>query len=129
MTAGTRRPRFQNGSFGYTDPRHCSRNDPTGQNCWLFNTNPDGFYESSPVVVRVHRREFVVHCLTAACSTVLAGAIKALFAHTDTRLIVSRVQFVPQDTAKLIEMQGGPERFISRLDFIFDQVCHAIYAT
>lgn len=31
-------------------------------------------------------------------------------------------QFVPQDTAKLIELQGGPEKFVDRLDFIFDQV-------
>lgn len=31
-------------------------------------------------------------------------------------------QFVPQDTAKLIELQGGPEKFVARLDFIFDQV-------
>jgi len=28
---------------------------------------------------------------------------------------------VPQDMAKLIELQGGNEKFISRLDFIFDQ--------
>lgn len=31
-------------------------------------------------------------------------------------------QYVPQDTAKLIELQGGNEKFISRLDFIFNQV-------
>ena len=48
---GFMQPRFQNGSFGSTDPRHCSVHDPTGSNCFLFNTNPDGFYESSPIVV------------------------------------------------------------------------------
>jgi putative alpha-1,2-mannosidase len=28
---------------------------------------------------------------------------------------------VPQDTAKLVELQGGPEKFVSRLNFIFEQ--------
>ncbi|TBU57549.1 glycoside hydrolase family 92 protein [Dichomitus squalens] len=74
-------PRFQNGSFGSTDPRHCSVHDPTGSNCFLFNTNTDGFYESSPIVYS---------------------------------------QFAPQDTAKLIELQGGNDNFIHRLDFIFN---------
>ena len=31
-------------------------------------------------------------------------------------------QFAPHDTAKLIELQGGNEAFIHRLDFIFDKV-------
>ena len=31
-------------------------------------------------------------------------------------------QYVPQDNAKLIELQGGADKFIARLDFIFDQV-------
>ncbi|KAL1948226.1 hypothetical protein VTO73DRAFT_12301 [Trametes versicolor] len=79
---GMVQPRFVNGSFGFTDPRHCSPNDPTGSTCFLFNQNFDGFYESSPIVYS---------------------------------------QFVPQDTAKLIELQGGPEKFVARLDFIFDQ--------
>lgn len=30
-------------------------------------------------------------------------------------------QYVPQDTAKLIELQGGVESFVKRLDFIFEQ--------
>ncbi|KAI9068178.1 glycoside hydrolase family 92 protein [Trametes sanguinea] len=81
VVSGMVQPRFANGSFGFTDPNHCSPNDPTGANCFLFNTNFDGFYESSPVVYS---------------------------------------QFVPQDTAKLIELQGGPEKFVARLDFIFD---------
>ncbi|KAI0771303.1 glycoside hydrolase family 92 protein [Trametes elegans] len=79
---GMMQPRFMNGSFGFTDPRHCSSNDPTGANCFLFNTNFDGFYEASPIVYS---------------------------------------QFVPQDTAKLIELQGGADKFVARLDFIFDQ--------
>ncbi|OJT03621.1 hypothetical protein TRAPUB_5649 [Trametes pubescens] len=79
---GMVQPRFVNGSFGFTDPRHCSPNDPTGSTCFLFNQNFDGFYESSPIVYS---------------------------------------QFVPQDNAKLIELQGGPEKFVARLDFIFDQ--------
>ncbi|KAI0649687.1 glycoside hydrolase family 92 protein [Trametes meyenii] len=79
---GMVQPRFANGSFGFTDPSHCSPNDHSGDNCFLFNTNFDGFYESSPVVYS---------------------------------------QFVPQDTAKLIELQGGADKFVSRLDFIFDQ--------
>ncbi|KAI0767769.1 glycoside hydrolase family 92 protein [Fomes fomentarius] len=82
QVVGMMQPRFLNGSFGFTDPRHCSVNDPTGANCFLFNTNFDGFYESSPIVYS---------------------------------------QFVPQDTAKLVELQGGPEKFISRLDYIFDR--------
>ena len=32
------------------------------------------------------------------------------------------IQYVPQDNAKLIELQGGADKFIARLDFIFDQV-------
>lgn len=52
-TIWTTQPRFVNGSFGFTDPRHCSPNDPTGSTCFLFNQNFDGFYESSPIVVRI----------------------------------------------------------------------------
>ncbi|KAI0634493.1 glycoside hydrolase family 92 protein [Trametes polyzona] len=75
-------PRFFNGTFGFTDPIHCSPNDHSGQTCFLFNQNFDGFYESSPTVYS---------------------------------------QFVPQDTAKLIELQGGPDKFVARLDYIFDK--------
>ncbi|KIJ55604.1 glycoside hydrolase family 92 protein [Sphaerobolus stellatus SS14] len=67
------------GTFTYTDPRHCSRNDPTHSTCYLDYNNLDGFYESSPVV------------------------------------------YIPHDTAKLIELQGGNEKFIKRLDIIFDE--------
>lgn len=28
---------------------------------------------------------------------------------------------MPHDTAKLIELQGGPDKFVSRLDWIFDK--------
>lgn len=31
-------------------------------------------------------------------------------------------QYVPHDTAKLIELQGGDEKFIERLDFMFEEV-------
>lgn len=31
------------------------------------------------------------------------------------------LQFVPHDTAKLIELQGGNESFVNRLDFIFNE--------
>ena len=31
-------------------------------------------------------------------------------------------QYVPHDTAKLIELQGGAEPFVERLDFIFKEV-------
>jgi putative alpha-1,2-mannosidase len=32
------------------------------------------------------------------------------------------IQFVPQDNARLIELQGGADDFIERLDFIIDNV-------
>lgn len=32
------------------------------------------------------------------------------------------MQYVPQDTAKLIELQGGPDKFVQRLDWIFENV-------
>ncbi|KZT08230.1 glycoside hydrolase family 92 protein [Laetiporus sulphureus 93-53] len=79
---GMMQPRFLNGTFNYTDPRHCSVNDPTQSTCYLNAANKDGFYESSPLVYS---------------------------------------QFVPQDGAKLVELQGGPDAFISRLDFLFDE--------
>ncbi|KAH8112965.1 glycoside hydrolase family 92 protein [Phellopilus nigrolimitatus] len=79
---GMMQPRFANGTFNYTDPRHCSVNDPLQSTCFLNAANRDGFYESSPIVYS---------------------------------------QFVPHDTARLIDLQGGNENFISRLDFIFDQ--------
>jgi len=34
----------------FTDPRHCSVNDPTHSTCFLDSNNHDGFYESSPMV-------------------------------------------------------------------------------
>ncbi|KAJ7624866.1 glycoside hydrolase family 92 protein [Roridomyces roridus] len=80
--AGFFQPRFANGTWNYTDPRHCSVNDPTKATCFLNAIRRDGFYESSPIVYS---------------------------------------QYVPQDTANLIELQGGNERFIERLNWIFDQ--------
>ncbi|KAJ3784535.1 glycoside hydrolase family 92 protein [Lentinula aff. detonsa] len=41
----------------YTDPRHCSVNDPTHSTCYLDSNNHDGFYESSPMVYS----QFVPH--------------------------------------------------------------------
>ncbi|KAH9835013.1 glycoside hydrolase family 92 protein [Rhodofomes roseus] len=75
---GMMQPRFLNGTWNYTDPRHCSPNDPTQSTCYLTPTNVDGFYESSPLV------------------------------------------YVPQDGAKLVELQGGVDAFISRLNFLID---------
>ncbi|KAI0697371.1 glycoside hydrolase family 92 protein [Cytidiella melzeri] len=79
---GMMQPRFLNGTFNFTDPRHCSVNDPLMSTCFLNAVNTDGFYEGSPIVYS---------------------------------------QFVPQDTAKLIQLQGGDEAFINRLNFIFEQ--------
>ncbi|PIL28602.1 hypothetical protein GSI_08644 [Ganoderma sinense ZZ0214-1] len=79
---GFMQPRFANGQFNYTDPRHCSIHDPTSSTCFLNAQRHDGFYEGSPITYS---------------------------------------QYVPHDTAKLIELQGGNDQFIKRLDFIFDQ--------
>ncbi|KAG6844803.1 hypothetical protein H0H87_003629 [Tephrocybe sp. NHM501043] len=79
---GMVQPRFANGTFNFTDPRHCSIHDPEKATCFLNAARRDGFYEASPIVYS---------------------------------------QYAPHDTAKLMELQGGQEKFISRLDFIFDQ--------
>ncbi|KAF9531264.1 family 92 glycosyl hydrolase [Crepidotus variabilis] len=78
---GMMQPRYSNGTWGYTDPRHCSVHDPYHSTCFLDYGNFDGFYEGSPLVYS---------------------------------------QYVPHDTAKLIELHGGVDSFISRLDFLFD---------
>ena len=75
--------RLTTGGFSFTDPRHCSVNDPTHSTCFLDASNMDGFYESSPLTYS---------------------------------------QFVPHDTAALVELQGGADKFIERLDFIIDEV-------
>ncbi|CAE7130362.1 unnamed protein product [Rhizoctonia solani] len=77
--AGFIQNKFQNGTFNYTDPRHCSIHDPLHSTCYLNAVNTDGFYESSPIV------------------------------------------YVPHDTAKLIELQGGKDKFVERLDWIFEE--------
>jgi hypothetical protein len=46
-----------------------------------------------------------------------------LFSFVGVIKLIHVLQYVPQDTAKLIELQGGAEKFLSRLDFVFDQVC------
>ncbi|KAL0573680.1 hypothetical protein V5O48_008277 [Marasmius crinis-equi] len=81
--AGFMQPKFANGTWNYTDPRHCSIHDPLKATCFLNAIRRDGFYESSPIVYS---------------------------------------QYVPQDTAKLMELQGGEEKFVERLDWIFDNV-------
>ncbi|PFH46413.1 glycoside hydrolase family 92 protein [Amanita thiersii Skay4041] len=80
--SGMMQPRFANGTFNFTDPRHCSIHDPAQATCFLNAANRDGFYEGSPIIYS---------------------------------------QYVPQDTAKLIELQGGNDKFVRRLDFIFAQ--------
>ncbi|KAI0251580.1 glycoside hydrolase family 92 protein [Lactifluus subvellereus] len=78
---GMMQPRRMDGTFNYTDPRHCSVNDPTHSTCFLDPNAVDGFYESSPLLYS---------------------------------------QYVPHDMASLVKLQGGPQRFIDRLDFIID---------
>ncbi|EAU89835.2 hypothetical protein CC1G_06987 [Coprinopsis cinerea okayama7 len=77
---GMMQPRFADGTWNYTDPRHCSIHDPEKATCFLNAVRRDGFYEGSPLVYS---------------------------------------QYVPQDTARLIELQGGVDTFVKRLDFIF----------
>ncbi|KAJ7751505.1 glycoside hydrolase family 92 protein [Mycena maculata] len=48
--AGFMQPRFANGTWNYTDPRHCSVNDPLMSTCFLNAIRRDGFYEFSPIV-------------------------------------------------------------------------------
>lgn len=48
--SGMAQQRRMNGTFIYTDPRHCSVNDPTHSTCYFNPNNHDGFYESSPIV-------------------------------------------------------------------------------
>ncbi|KAJ7135659.1 glycoside hydrolase family 92 protein [Mycena epipterygia] len=48
--AGFMQPRFANGTWNFTDPRHCSVNDPLQATCFLNAIRRDGFYESSPIV-------------------------------------------------------------------------------
>ncbi|KIK62310.1 glycoside hydrolase family 92 protein [Collybiopsis luxurians FD-317 M1] len=52
--AGMMQPRFKNGTFNFTDPRHCSVHDPEMATCFLNAVNRDGFYESSPIVYVPH---------------------------------------------------------------------------
>ncbi|KAF5340884.1 hypothetical protein D9758_012170 [Tetrapyrgos nigripes] len=42
---GMMQPRLSNGTFDFTDPRHCSIHDPTHSTCFLDSNNHDGFYE------------------------------------------------------------------------------------
>ncbi|KAF8267730.1 glycoside hydrolase family 92 protein [Lactarius quietus] len=78
---GMMQPRRKDGTFAYTDPRHCSPNDPTHSTCFLNPSAVDGFYEGSPLLYS---------------------------------------QYVPHDMATLIQLQGGRQKFVDRLDFIID---------
>ncbi|KAI9437962.1 glycoside hydrolase family 92 protein [Lactarius indigo] len=51
---GMMQPRKVDGTFTYTDPRHCSPNDPTHSTCFLDPTAVDGFYEGSPLLYVPH---------------------------------------------------------------------------
>ncbi|KAG5640175.1 hypothetical protein DXG03_000730, partial [Asterophora parasitica] len=42
---GMVQPRFADGTFNFTDPRHCSIHDPQKATCFLDSVNKDGFYE------------------------------------------------------------------------------------
>ncbi|TFL02330.1 glycoside hydrolase family 92 protein [Pterulicium gracile] len=77
---GMLQPKFENSTWNFTDPRHCSVNDPTKSTCFLNAIRRDGFYEGSPIIYS---------------------------------------QYMPHDTATLIELQGGVDKFVERLDFIF----------
>ena len=48
---GFMQPRFADGRFTYTDPRHCTVHDPRHSTCYLSGANHDGFYEGGPIVV------------------------------------------------------------------------------
>ena len=49
---------------------------------------------------------------------VFPGVPASDFCHFEVNLS----QYVPHDTAKLIDLQGGADRFTSRLDWIFNDV-------
>lgn len=78
--------------------------DPAHSTCYLDDGDHTGFYEGGPIVVRA---------INTGGSSSFAS--NNLWQYS---------QYVPHDTAKLIELQGGTEAFIRRLDFIFDNVCH-----
>lgn len=56
---GFMQPRTADGTFRFTDPRHCTVHDPTHATCFLSGGNYDGFYEGGPIVVSIagSRRE------------------------------------------------------------------------
>lgn len=49
-------PRFANGTFNFTDPRHCSIHDPAQATCFLNAANRDGFYEGGYPFFKDFRR-------------------------------------------------------------------------
>ena len=60
-----------NGTFVYTDPRHCTVHDPKHSTCYLDGVNKDGFYEGGPIVVSPLGSGFST--FVTDLSTVLSG--------------------------------------------------------
>lgn len=69
---GFMQPRLDNGTFKYTDPRHCTVHDPLHATCYMDGSNLDGFYEGGPIVVRTNnsgmRSERYMHAHIVLCS-------------------------------------------------------------
>ena len=106
----------------FTDPRHCSVNDPLKSTCFLNAVNTDGFYEGSPITVSFVYSFTDISVVIRVASAVFPSAQIYLFALYFARWLNVWVQYVPQDTAKLVELQGGAQKFIDRLNFIFADV-------
>ena len=87
--------------------------------CFLNAANRDGFYESSPIVVCRN----VLHDFLSLISLFSIRRLESMFLKTSfSTMLKNRNQFAPHDTAKLIELQGGAEKFVARLDFMFEEV-------
>nr|GAT50324.1 glycoside hydrolase family 92 protein [Mycena chlorophos] len=68
VVTGFFQPRFANGTWNFTDPRHCSVHDPTQSTCFLNAIRRDGFNESSPIVVHpLDRRDGLREGAVLAC--------------------------------------------------------------
>ncbi|KAI0260072.1 glycosyl hydrolase family 92-domain-containing protein [Gloeopeniophorella convolvens] len=57
---GMMQPKRMDGEFVYTDPRHCSANDPFHSTCFLDPSATDGFYEGSPLLVNIFNSDILV---------------------------------------------------------------------
>ncbi len=94
--------------------------------CFLNAANRDGFYESSPIVVSLSSNDALTVLIRSGCKFIVLSGTKSFKSRTTRTLCLYILKFVPHDTAKLIELQGGVENFIPRLDFIFDDVWDVI---